>query len=666
MRKRIAGAMIILVCLIAPAMLIQDAAAAQPPTASLYVSSSLQNLAAGATNDVVFTVTNTGGSDAINATVQITLPSSISGAPMIFLNSNGNSYIGSLAPNSSVAISEEIFVSSSAAGNLFTLTFTMSYIDNSTGIPTPKVDTRTIGVIVPVVSNVGAFISPSLSSYQLNISQNDNITLYLSNIGSQDASSVTVSLTMPGAATGSSPLSLINSNGKYVFNDIAAGTTVSIPLTINPSYSAAGQNFQIGVTVTYTDSIKVHADNDFLTVSVPFTSSPSTNLVTSITPSTLEAGQINTVNINITNIGDSTATSVQAILTLPTSVSGVPLALENSDGKYSISNISAGQSVLLPASIYVSPSAAGSIYPLTLTMSYYDIARGSMETTRTLDVNVPSVVGPLLNYAISSSQLTSGELNNLTLTVQNIGDETANSITIQLTLPGAQTGTSTTVLQGSDGVWSFSNISVGQTENIPLQIFVNPSASGTVMSLSLTSTYTAAGFKAAEQSNSLGMIIRGNVDPVVLGVSTFPEDVVPGQPFSLTVNFINLGTATAQSVLLTPSGTGPIQPSSTSSLFLGDLAIDVPSSFSISYSTTNSLTSGSYSVNLTYTYKDPLGDNFTSTLVVPFAITVGTNSTTTGSTSHHIGLLSLLLPIVIIIVIILIAVYLVRRRRSSK
>jgi hypothetical protein len=430
------------------------------------------------------------------------------------------------------------------------------------------------------------------------------------------------------------------------------------------SPTAAGGVYQITLTISYDQ--RATPVTRTIGFSVP-TPASSVQLTTDVSPSTLQIGTIDQVNFTISNVGSTNITSLQALLALPQSAaSGAPFTLENSDGSFFLGNLTAGHSENLTAEIFVSPSAAGAIYPFSLTLTYYDNFGIAREDVSTLNLNVPQVLGPILNMTLSTAGLVSGIVNDINLTVQNIGNRPADAVVIQVTLPGSATGSPTAIIEGSSGLWTFGTLNPGDTQVIPLQIFVSPSISGTLLSLGTTATYSDSGFKAQEQTNNFGMIVRGDVNLVILGTSTFPADVVAGQPFSLTVNFINLGTATAQSVVLTPNGTSALQPTSSTNIFLGDLAVNVPSSFSISFNTVSSVTTGQYAVNLPYTYKDPLGNSYSGVLNIPFSLSITANSTTGGTTGHARGLqiVDLLVLIIIIVVVVLLLVYWIRRRRS--
>jgi hypothetical protein len=202
---------------------------------------------------------------------------------------------------------------------------------------------------------------------------------------------------------------------------------------------------------------------------------------------------------------------------------------------------------------------------------------------------------------------------------------------------------------------------------IPLKIFVSPTASGTLTTFTVSTSYTDTNLRSRQQVNYLGMIVRGVVDLVVLDTSTFPSQITLGKPFSITVSLINLGTTTAQSVLVSPSANQGLQPAGYDKVFLGDLAVNVPSSFTLTYSATN-ITTGKYVLNLEYTYRDNLGQKLKGMLNVPLNIVVATTNATSTSAPSGITSAGVFSPTYIAVVLVVVAIAAAfvyfRKRRS--
>ncbi|MCX8181838.1 MAG: hypothetical protein N3D12_01840 [Candidatus Methanomethyliaceae archaeon] len=635
-----------------------------PP--NLNVSIDNATLTAGTNNQVYLTIKNLGDTTALQIWVSLSLPASATGGALMILNgSDGRWYIDSLASAESQSIPVTIYVSPSAAGSTYQLTVTLSYQYYGS-----RTETRTIGVYVTPLTVQGAVLSASFSPYTLDFGKNNEVLLKIKNVGDADAKLISVTLTMPGATSGTSPLSLIGSDGRWNFESIRPGEEVAIPLTLYASASSAGQTYQLPISLSYSDYIRTKSETRYLTIVIPFSTSPSVNFEVSVVPQDLKAGETNRLSIQLYNKGDSDASYVQVVLNMPPSTaSGLPMILQGSDGRWLIDKIAAGASVNLEADVYVSPSASGIAYQASVAMTYYDSLSRSKQETRYLSLNVPAVYSPLavIDISISKNELRSGDINELNLTVKNLGDGAASSLVVSLTIPGAQSVTTSMALLGSDGSWYIGNLHPGESAIIPLKIFVSPSASGTLTTFTVTTSYTDVNLKSKQQVNYLGMVVRGVVDLVVLDSSTFPSQITLGKPFSITVSLINLGTTTAQSVMVTPSASQGLQPSGYDKVFLGDLAVNVPSSFTLTYSATN-ITTGKYALNLEYSYRDNLGQKLTGILNVPVNIVVSTTNASSTNSSTGSTSAVMLNPIYITIVLVLVviaAVFIYFKKRRS-
>ncbi|MEM4202454.1 MAG: hypothetical protein QXS54_00145, partial [Candidatus Methanomethylicaceae archaeon] len=147
---------------------------------------------------------------------------------------------------------------------------------------------------------------------------------------------------------------------------------------------------------------------------VPVVVSAPPNLNVSIDNATLTAGTNNRVYLTIKNLGDTTALQIWVSLSLPASATGGALMILNgSDGRWYIDSLASAESQSIPITIYVSPSAAGSAYQLTVTLSYQYY--GSRTETRTIGVYVPPLVvqGAVLSASFSPYEVDFGKYNEV-------------------------------------------------------------------------------------------------------------------------------------------------------------------------------------------------------------------------------------------------------------
>jgi hypothetical protein len=615
-----------------------------PPNLSVSFDKTI--LIPGKNNQLYLTIRNIGDATALQIWISISLPSSATGGALMILNgSDGRWYIDSLASSESYSIPLNIYVSPSAAGNIYQITITLSYQYYGS-----KTETRSIGVYVPPLEIQGAILSLSLFPYEINFGRNNNLTLKIKNIGDADAKQVSIVLNMPGA--GMSPLSLVNSDGKWYFDTIKVNEEIEIPITIYTSVSSAGQTYQLPITISYSDYIKSKTETKYLTIIVPFSTSPLVDFEISVNPQDLNAGELNKIHIYLYNKGDSDASYVQILLNMPSG-----LVLKESDGHWSIDKIKSGESVDLEVNIYVSPLASGNTYQIPIIITYYDSLLRMKQETRYISLNVPTVYSKqaVIDISLNKNELKSGEINNLNLTIKNEGNGIAKSIFISLTIP-----IQSVILLDSDGNWYIDELKPGENITIPLKLFASPSSSGLLTTFTFSISYIDTNLKSKQQVSNIGMIIRGVVNIIVLDSSVFPSQITIGKPFSITVSIINLGTTTAQSVMIYPSESNGIKPVSYDKIFLGDLSVNTPSSFTISYYATN-ITSGRYVLNLEYTYKDNLGQSFKGILNVPVNILISTNTTQVKTSSEFS--FNIIYPIIIIIIVIALVVVLRKLRK---
>jgi hypothetical protein len=279
------------------------------------------------------------------------------------------------------------------------------------------------------------------------------------------------------------------------------------------------------------------------------------------------------------------------------------------------------------------------------------------QETRYISLNVPTVYSKqaVIDISLNKNELKSGEINNLNLTIKNEGNGIAKSIFISLTIP-----IQSVILLDSDGNWYIDELKPGESITIPLKLFASPSSSGLLTTFTFSISYIDTNLKSKQQVSNIGMIIRGVVNIIVLDSSVFPSQITIGKPFSITVSIINLGTTTAQSVMIYPSESNGIKPVSYDKIFLGDLSVNTPSSFTISYYATN-ITSGRYVLNLEYIYKDNLGQSFKGILNVPVNILISTNTTQVKTSSEFS--FNIIYPIIIIIIVIALVVVLRKLRK---
>ncbi|MEN3048640.1 MAG: hypothetical protein ABC585_00015 [Candidatus Methanosuratincola petrocarbonis] len=529
----------------------------------------------------------------------------------------------------------------------------------------------------------------------------NTIRFTVGNTGNNTANEVVASASIGTSLTGGNLLMIVGGDGRYNLSAIEPGEEAQFNMTVYVSPSAVGQIIQISFTISYRNESSVATTS--VTRSVGFSVSnkdlDSATLVPRIVPGELSPGQNNTLTLVIDNVGKRGATNISVSLGYPGSGAGTSQAgtsslltaltstptgtvqgssqfiIYDSSGRWIIDSIAANGTVEIPVTLYALPSTAGSVFLFPVQLSYTDGFTYVQETryagTRALPA--PSEATSF-SIQLSTQELVAGRVNALEIRVKNVGAGQASGVVLGIGLSQATSGSisipssSSLALIGSDGTWVLGSMAPGEEKAINLNVYVPASASGSITSLSTSVYYTDSLSRSRQETKQLGILVKGEVNLVVLETSTFPQNISQGKPFSVSVTMINIGSAPAKSAILSPSGNGAIRPTSSDRIFIGDIAVDVPSSFTLSMLGEN-VTSGAYTLNLSYTYKDSLGQIQESFLLVPLNIKVAeaNNGASQPSEPAYSAFLGAYWPYLLAaaVAIAVAAIFIKRRKRGS-
>jgi len=550
----------------------------------------------------------------------------------------------------------------------------------------------------------------NINSQTLVAGANNTVTFKITNKGQSDAISTLATLTFSAGGTSGNNMMFIESNGKWSLDTMMPGEIANVSCVIYIAPSAAGTINQFTMTMTYSLSGVSNTQRVSIGVDVVSRDLYGASLSPSFSNPVLNAGQNATIDLVLENVGLRDAANISVTLNMPgmstsfsslstsSLISGLTgggqslasgssqFSLIGSEGKWNVDLLRKGQNISLPFTIYASPSASGTLFLFPVALTYAD-GLNYISETRYASVRVPSVSSPASNFQIdlSTQDFKAGDYTDLNITVTNAATFRAEAVTLQLGLPGSSLSSSSSstfqgttfsipsggssspfILVGDDGSWILDDMAPGESKSIPVRIFSSPSAAGSMTAFTLTTYYTDSLAKAKQESKSIGIIVRGTIDLLVLDTSTFPANVTLGKTFSISVNLINLGTSTAQSMIVTPFSNGSLNPVGSTKIFLGDVIVNVPSSFTMSFVGYN-ISSGVYDIPVTYTYKDSLGQRLDGALSVPIRINVS-NSTGTDSMAAQSGPLSFLLaswPYIAVLAAVSAGVILFLRYRKS-
>lgn len=353
----------------------------------------------------------------------------------------------------------------------------------------------------------------------------------------------------------------LNHTTTYEVN-ISPDTALSETYYININSSAPLANYDLPVFIGYNTSY--YESLFYQSTDAPVALRGAVALAFTPNVTTLYAGVLNNVTVSISNQGTGKATSIVPSVS---TVSQVGILNRLSD----LQSLSPNATVSQQLQIYVPSSLAGSSVSLSFSASYYDAYSVARTLTQTAGFLV-STAQPLASIVFASSvtSLSAGEINNLTISISNVGSGSASSISLSVAAPSQ-----VSILNLLSFVPSLdSGAAVSQT----LQVFVPSSLSGSALSLTFTSAYQDSFSVGHTTSQIIGFYISSGkpsspfvVDSVQWGTSSLsPQPGDRNVPLVLSVQY--LGTAVATNVVSTlnlPAGF-------TSQNGLSDLSVYAP------------------------------------------------------------------------------------------
>ncbi|MEM1518159.1 MAG: hypothetical protein QXK84_05825 [Nitrososphaerota archaeon] len=383
--------------------------------------------------------------------------------------------------------------------------------------------------------------------------------------------------------------------------------TLSVPLYV--SASLGGSSVSLSLTINYLDA---YLNSRSLSTEIGLiTSQPSTpSLLLEISPNELAMLTMNDVVLRISNLGGAAITDLSVTLT-PSS----PLILIGSDGKFSVGTLEAGKSIVLPLSLYVMETAAQSSQ-ISVSLSYIDAANQLRTESRMLNIFITAEPKQLLSpidVRINPKILYSGMINNVSVTVKNVGTSQLRAVT--LTFPTS--GSSITWLD--EGAVSIDQLEPGNEHSFVCKVFVSSDAPSS-LALTLSLNYYGSDNILKQEQRQVGVLVKGLIKFEVADFAVLPENPSIGQTFSVTLILVNTGTSKASSVAIQPSRIEGFRTFGQSRSFLGDVSINTPTSVTFSFSALNNTKPGINQIPFVLSFKDSLGETHTQELMIPVRI----------------------------------------------
>ena len=458
------------------------------PEISITKTDGITNLDPGQTNLYTLTISNNGNQDATGVVITDTLPSTLTVGTIsdsgIFTNPTITWPTITLAAGQSVTrtVNVTVNVPAQVPAGLETITNLATANDDGTNgadpIPsnnsTSDIDTLTGLPDLSIVKTDGlTFVGPA---------QFITYTLTVQNSGSQDASGVVITETVPTGSTFLPPSSTIGwscANGgiagslcTYNLSTVSAGASIAIDFAIQTD--ATINQATLVNTATVADDGTGGTDptplNNTSTDTDNIIGDPNLAVVKDDLLTIANPGQTLPYSITVTNVGNVVSTGISVVDTIPVEtnfVSASNSGTYNPTGRtvsWNISSLSPGQSQILTTNILVNTLIKKGVDDLTNVVTVSD------DGVHGIDTNLTNNTASDIDYMQAAPDLEIIKTSNQTaaypnqsfvynLNYANIGNQEASGVVIHEVVPD-----NTTFLSAdSSSGWSCSNGAVAGT-----------------------------------------------------------------------------------------------------------------------------------------------------------------------------------------------------------
>ena len=474
----------------------------------------------------------------------------------------------------------------------------------------------------------------------------DDVPLTVTNTGTGNASSVSLTVSAPGVSV---------LTPSFRVQSLPAGKSAQVEIEVYVPASASGSAFSISVVATYDDPYGVQQSTSqgvgFYVGTVAISPLDFESGDASLVP-----GGTNTIPITLTNRGTEPALQVH---TQVSSSSGVSILTQFPDVAELAPNASVSASIV----IYVSGSIANS--PISLTFSSSSSNQQGITSSYTESVGLyalssnSSLPSVLVSVSPVKSLVNVGTQSEVSFKVQDVGTATLASPILSLSVASPLV-----VTQNSSYPISGGALRPGQSVVYDALVGSSTSASPGFYTASVTVTYIGQSGTTESATFSSGLVLAGTIQLVIQS----PQVTQSNSTLSVSGEILNEGFSSAYYASVTGSLAGARGVSAAD--YIGEIDPNTPVPFSLSLSNVQVSTTRTTNVTVDVTFKDSLGiqSEYSSPVRVTLSPSspVGPTSTSSSSSSGADLLTYLEIGVVAALVVMGVVGFLyIRRNRAT-
>jgi len=468
-------------------------------------------------------IASNGNGTAQNVTLHETIPANVTfiasiPAPTI---ENNTWSLGNITNGSTYEVNITVEVFANATNNsILTNNVNVTYENATAQLSDTDVETTTVNETAGIQPDVQPYVTVQKTDTPDPVFNASNIvyTITINNSGNGTAQNVTVHETLPSNVTfvSSQPAPSVE-NTTWSLGNLSDGTMYEVNITVQVNANATNNSILTNnVNVTYENATVQFSDTDSETTTVnetagiipPVDVQPQITVSKADSPDPVFNGSNIVYTITIDSIGNGTAQNVTVHETLPSNVTFVSAqpapTVENNT--WSLGNITNGSTYEVNITVTVNTNATNNSILInnvnvtyenaTAQLSYTDFETTTVNETAGIIPPVLNDTQPLLtiNKADTPDPVFNGSNIVYTISINNIGNGTAQNVTVHETLPSNVTFVSSQpVPTVENATWALGNLSNGSSYDVNITVQVHANATNnSILTNNVNVTYENA------------------------------------------------------------------------------------------------------------------------------------------------------------------------------
>ena len=216
------------------------------------------------------------------------------------------------------------------------------------------------------------------------------------------------------------PYITVDSSGIRNLGSLGSGDSTTYLFKFSVSSSAPTGLYTIRFSINYYNSAD-YSWSEINPTAVVSVQAPSSLGISSVEPSTLSAGETTNLNFSLVNSGVGAISNIVLTWQMPDNEI-LPLGISN---RQIIPSLNGGSSVTVPVNVAVSSSASPGVYPMTISLSYFDKSGTKQNVTTSVGIKI----GGTTDFDVVVQDSSSGTTS---LSIANIGVNPATSVSVSI------------------------------------------------------------------------------------------------------------------------------------------------------------------------------------------------------------------------------------------